>query len=128
MSVSPQVPPVAQVSLVVVVVGATVVVVVVVVVVGAMVVVGAAVESGIRSFFLSFFLLNAPFLVRTAAVLSLLEFSLDPPQAASAIAATVSRANLLDLVLNLFIYERITFVDDGYITRSYSTHIPCYLA
>ncbi len=39
---------------------------------------------------------RAPFLVRTAAVLALLEFSLDPPQAASATAATASSANVFD--------------------------------
>ena len=94
-----QVPPVAQVSTVVVVVGATVVVVV-----GAMVVVGAIVVvvifpigPGLRSFLPG----KIKFLVRIAAVLSLLEFSLDPPQAASAIAATVSSANVLEGVPNL---------------------------
>ena len=88
-------PPCAQllVSVLTVVVGATVVVVVV----GAIVVVGAAVMTGIASFI---FLPSAAFFVRIAAVLSLLEFSLDPPQAASAIAAAVSSANDLDRVLN----------------------------
>jgi hypothetical protein len=57
-------------------------------------------------------------LVRIAAVLELLEVSLDPPQAASAIAATVSSANVLDRVLILLMREGTTVVDNGYITRA----------
>jgi hypothetical protein len=46
---------------------------------------------------------SIPFLVRTAAELSLLKFSPDPPQAASTIATAVSSANVFDRVLILLI-------------------------
>ena len=73
------------------------------VVVGAMVVVGAIVVVVVVIIIGLGFLVppRIPFLVRIAAVLELLEVSLDPPQAASAIAATVSSANVLDRVPNL---------------------------